>query len=408
MSDSTAGGPPRDENEPQAPQDPYASDQPVPPREAAPEPPASPAPQTPVSPPPTSPQAAPAGPPPASPYGEAPGGYQPPASPPPAQPQPSPSQPAQPYGAPAGAAPTGPAAPDAGYPPPAQPPYGQQPPAPQTPYGQQAPPQASYGQQPPGQPPYGQQPPGQPPYGGQPGGYPPPAGPYGQPGQPGAAIQVTDAFGYGWNKFTQNAGVIIAGVLTYVAVLALLSVAFWALLVGTATTTVDPVTGEISTAGGFAFGFGTFLFVGVFAVLSFLVQAAVVNVSLLVTRGKKLEYGDFFRFPNLGTVILVALLIGVATSVLAITVLGPLVFVFFAQFTLFYVIDKNLGVFDAFKASFSVVSKNLGAVALLFLGVYLAQLVGTLLCYVGLLVALPVAQIATAWVYRRLNAEQPV
>ena len=365
MSDSTAGGPPRDENEPQAPQDPYASDQPVPPREAAPEPPASP---------------------------------------PPAQPQSSPSQPAQPYGAPAGAAPTGPAAPGAGYPPPAQPPYGQQPPAPQTSYGQQAP----YGQQPPGQPPYGQQPPGQPPYGGQPGGYPPPAGPYGQPGQPGAAIQVTDAFGYGWNKFTQNAGVIIAGVLTYVAVLALLSVAFWALLVGTATTTVDPVTGEISTAGGFAFGFGTFLFVGVFAVLSFLVQAAVVNVSLLVTRGKKLEYADFFRFPNLGTVILVALLIGVATSVLAITVLGPLVFVFFAQFTLFYVIDKNLGVFDAFKASFSVVSKNLGAVALLFLGVYLAQLVGTLLCYVGLLVALPVAQIATAWVYRRLNAEQPV
>ena|GEM_PF-507116 len=375
MSDSTAGGPPRDENEPQAPQDPYASDQPVPPREAAPEPPASP---------------------------------------PPAQPQPSPSQPAQPYGAPAGAAPTGPAAPGAGYPPPAQPPYGQQPPAPQTsygqqaPYGQQPPGQPPYGQQPPGQPPYGQQPPGQPPYGGQPGGYPPPAGPYGQPGQPGAAIQVTDAFGYGWNKFTQNAGVIIAGVLTYVAVLALLSVAFWALLVGTATTTVDPVTGEISTAGGFAFGFGTFLFVGVFAVLSFLVQAAVVNVSLLVTRGKKLEYADFFRFPNLGTVILVALLIGVATSVLAITVLGPLVFVFFAQFTLFYVIDKNLGVFDAFKASFSVVSKNLGAVALLFLGVYLAQLVGTLLCYVGLLVALPVAQIATAWVYRRLNAEQPV
>jgi len=375
MSDSTAGGPPRDENEPQAPQDPYASDQPVPPREAAPEPPASP---------------------------------------PPAQPQSSPSQPAQPYGAPAGAAPTGPAAPGAGYPPPAQPPYGQQPPAPQTsygqqaPYGQQPPGQPPYGQQPPGQPPYGQQPPGQPPYGGQPGGYPPPAGPYGQPGQPGAAIQVTDAFGYGWNKFTQNAGVIIAGVLTYVAVLALLSVAFWALLVGTATTTVDPVTGEISTAGGFAFGFGTFLFVGVFAVLSFLVQAAVVNVSLLVTRGKKLEYGDFFRFPNLGTVVLVALLIGVATSVLAITVLGPLVFVFFAQFTLFYVIDKNLGVFDAFKASFSVVSKNLGAVALLFLGVYLAQLVGTLLCYVGLLVALPVAQIATAWVYRRLNAEQPV
>ncbi|MBM7820447.1 putative membrane protein [Cellulosimicrobium cellulans] len=353
MSESTAGGPPRDENEPQlpsdapAPENPYAAAEPaVPPQEPVAQEP--PAPAQPASPPPASPDGAPPT-----------GGYPAPAGPPPAQP----------YGAP----PTG-AYPPAG-PPPAQP--------------------------------YGQQPPGQPPYGGQ-AGYPPPAGPYGQPGYPGQQIQVQDAFSYGWNRFTQNAGVIIGGVLTYVAVLAGLSVAFWALLVGTAQTTVDPVTGEVSTAGGFAFGFGTFLFVAVFVVLGFLVQAAVVNVSLLVTRGKKLEYADFFRYPNLGTVILVALLIGLATGVLAITIVGPIVFVFFAQFTLFYVIDKRLGVFDAFKASFSVVSKNLGTVVLLFLGVYLAQLVGTLLCYVGLLVALPVAQIATAYVYRRLNAEQPV
>jgi uncharacterized membrane protein len=341
MSESTAGGPPRDENEPQlpsdaapAPENPYAEAEPSvpPPEPAAPEP-AAPQPR--------------------------------PASPPPAGPPP-----AQPYGAP----------PAGAYPPPAGPPPGQ---------------------------PYGQQPPGQPPYGGQPG-YPPPAAPYGQPGYPGQTVQVQDAFSYGWNKFTQNVGVILGGVLTYVAVLAGLSVAFWAILVGTAQTTVDPVTGEVSTAGGFAFGFGTFLFVAVFVVLGFLVQAAVVNVSLLVTRGKKLEYADFFRYPNLGTVILAALLIGLATGVLAITIVGPIVFVFFAQFTLFYVIDKKLGVLDAFKASFTVVSRNLGTVVLLFLGVYLAQLVGTLLCYVGLLVALPVAQIATAYVYRRLNAEQPV
>lgn len=340
MSESTAGGPPRDENEAQLPSDAPAPENPY----AAAEPPVPP--QEPVAQEPPAPQA------------------------PPAPAQPASPSPASPSGAPAAGA----------YPPPAGPPPGQ---------------------------PYGQQPPGQPPYGAQPG-YPPSAGPYGQPGYPGQPIQVQDAFSYGWNKFTQNAGVILGGVLTYVVVLAGLSVAFWALLVGTATTTIDPQTGEISTAGGFAFGFGTFLFVAVLVVLGFLVQAAVVNVSLLVTRGKTLEYADFFRYPNLGTVILVALLIGLATGVLAITIVGPIVFVFFAQFTLFYVIDKKLGVLDAFKASFTVVSRNLGTVVLLFLGVYLAELVGTLLCYVGLLVALPVAQIATAYVYRRLNAEQPV
>lgn len=350
MSESTAGGPRPDENEPQlpsdapAPENPYAAAEPPAPSQepAAQEPPAPHAPPAPQGPPApqTPPASPPASPPAASPYGAPPAGaYPPPAGPPPAQP-------------------------------------------------------------------YGQQPPGQPPYGGQPG-YPPPAAPYGQPGYPGQTVQVQDAFSYGWNTFTQNVGVILGGVLTYVAVLAGLSIAFWAILVGTAQTTVDPVTGEVSTAGGFAFGFGTFLFVAVLVVLGFLVQAAVVNVSLLVTRGKKLEYADFFRYPNLGTVILAALLIGLATGVLAITIVGPIVFVFFAQFTLFYVIDKKLGVFDAFKASFTVVSRNLGTVVLLFLGVYLAQLVGTLLCYVGLLVALPVAQIATAYVYRRLNGEQP-
>lgn len=294
-----------------------------------------------------------------------------------------------------------------GQQPPAGQPYGQQPPAGQ-PYGQQ--PGQPYGQQPPAGQPYGQQPPyGQP-------GYPPPGQPYGQPGYPppnpygqvGQPVQIGDAFTYGWNRFTQNAGVIIGGVLTYVAGLALLSILFYVLLIGTAVTTLDPETGTVSTAGGFAFGIGTFVFVAIIAVLGFLVQAVVVNVSLLVTRGKKLEFADFFRFPNLGNVLLAALLIGLAVGILSITFVGGIVFAFFAQFTLYYVIDKNLGVLDAFKASFTVVSRNLGTVVLLFLGVYAAQIVGTLLCYVGLLVALPVAQIATAYVYRRLNQEQPV
>ncbi|WP_435736327.1 hypothetical protein V5D56_16250 [Cellulosimicrobium sp. PMB13] len=373
MSDTSAGGPPRDENDPNQPQEPGTPDLSGP---AQPEPLAQPG--------------------------------------PPAQPEP----PVSPYGGPDPAA-------GAGGQPTAQP-YGA-PPADQTPYGQQPPPAQPYGQPgypPPGQP-YGQPgypPPGQPygqpgyPPSGQPG-YPPPGQPYGQPGYPPPAtpygqvdqpVQIGDAFSYGWNKFTQNAGVIIGGVLTYVAALALLSVLFYALLVGTAVTSIDPVTNEVSTSGGLAFGIGLFVFIAVLAVLSLVVQGVVVNVSLLVTRGKKLEYADFFRLPNIGNVLLTALLMGLAIGILSITFIGSIAFAFFALFTMFYVIDKNLGVFDAFKASFTVVSRNLGTVVLLFLAVYAAQIVGTLLCYVGLLVALPVAQIATAFVYRRLNQEQPV
>lgn len=262
------------------------------------------------------------------------------------------------------------------------------------------------------QPPYGQ--PGQQPYG-QPG-YPPPGQPYGAPGYPppgspyGAAdqpVQIGEAFNYGWNRFTQNAGAIIGGVLAWAAALLVLSLIFFFVLIGTASTSIDPVTNQLSTSGGFAFGFTTFLFIAIVVVLSLFVQAVVVNVSLLITRGKKIEFADFFRVPNLLNVILAALLIGLGVGILSITVVGGIVLAFFAQFTLFYVIDKNLGVLDAIKASFSVVSQNLGTVVVLFLGVYVAQVIGTLLCYVGLLVALPVAQIATAYVYRRLNHELP-
>jgi uncharacterized membrane protein len=268
-----------------------------------------------------------------------------------------------------------------------------------------------------GQQPYGQAPQGgqQQPYG-QPG-YPPPAAPYGQPGYPppgmpyGAVdqpVQIGEAFNYGWTRFTQNAGAIIGGVLAWAAALLVLSLIFFSVLIGTASTSVDQATGALSTSGGFAFGFTTFLFVAVVVVLSLFVQAVVVNVSLLITRGKKIEFADFFRVPNLLNVILAALLIGIGVGILSITIVGGIVLAFFAQFTLFYVIDKNFGVIDAIKASFSVVSQNLGTVVVLFLGVYVAQTIGALLCYVGLLVALPVAQIATAYVYRRLNHEQPV
>ncbi|MFC8923690.1 hypothetical protein [Cellulosimicrobium sp. NPDC057127] len=272
-----------------------------------------------------------------------------------------------------------------------QPPYDQ--PGQQQPYGQPGQ-QQPYGQ--PGYPPPGQ------PYGAA--GYPPPGSPYGAADQP---VQIGEAFNYGWNRFTQNAGAIIGGVLAWAAALLVLSLIFFFVLIGTASTSIDPVTNELSTSGGFAFGFTTFLFIAIVVVLSLFVQAVVVNVSLLITRGKKIEFADFFRVPNLLNVILAALLIGLGVGILSITVVGGIVLAFFAQFTLFYVIDKNLGVLDAIKASFSVVSQNLGTVVVLFLGVYVAQVIGTLLCYVGLLVALPVAQIATAYVYRRLNHELP-
>ena len=45
--------------------------------------------------------------------------------------------------------------------------------------------------------------------------------------------------------------------------------------------------------------------------------------------------------------------------------------------------------------------------SLLFIGVYVAEFIGILLLGIGLLITLPVAMIASAFVYRRLIGEHP-
>ena len=219
-------------------------------------------------------------------------------------------------------------------------------------------------------------------------------------------VSVGEAFTYGWTKFTENIAVILLAALTYLAVFVVLGLIAFTVLVGTAAATADS-DGNISSGGAFAFGFGMVVFIVLAVVLAALVQAGIIRGSLVATQGRQLVYEDFFRFTNLGTVILTAVLVGLATAVLSITIVGGIVFAFFAQFALFFVIDRHLSAFDSIAASFRLVWANMATVVLLFIGVYIAELIGSLLLGIGLLITLPVAMIASAFVYRRLLGERP-
>lgn len=219
-------------------------------------------------------------------------------------------------------------------------------------------------------------------------------------------VSVGEAFTYGWNKFTQNVGVILLAALTYVAAFVVLGIIVFTILVGTAAASTDEY-GNLSDGGALGFGFGMVVFIIIAVVLAALVQAGIIRGSLIATEGRRLAYEDFFRFTHLGTVILTAVLVGLATSILSITIIGGVVFAFFAQFALFFVIDKGLGAIDSITASFRLAWANLATAVLLFIGVYIAEVIGALLLGVGLLITLPVAMIASAFVYRRLIGEHP-
>ncbi|MEV7972228.1 hypothetical protein [Cellulomonas sp. NPDC089187] len=338
---------------------------------------------------------------------------------PPAQPY-GQEPPAQPYGQEPPAQPYGqePAGQPYGQEPPAQP-YGQQPPA--QPYGQQ-PPAEPYGQQPPAQQPYGQ-PTGQP-YG-QPTGQPygqPTGQPYGQPtGQPYDAQQpyatggyqapvsagsaIGDGFSWAWNKFTRNAGPLIGGLAVYGAALVVLSLILFGLIIGGTVAATDQYGNLRPGAAGAALT-GWLFFIALVLLFSVFVQAAVVRVTTEIMQTGRTTFASFFRIERFGTVLLAALLVGIGTSIGSLLFyVGAIVFGFFAQFTLFYVIDKGLGAIDAIKASFQLAARNFGTAALLYLVVLVAGSIGGALCGIGALVTTPLAMLISGFVFRRLHGE---
>lgn len=269
--------------------------------------------------------------------------------------------------------------------PPAGPPPGQPYPF-QQPYDQ-----PGYAQQPYGQPGYGQQPYGQPAY-----------------GAPTTGTGVGDAFSWGWTKFTQQVGPFLLGVLAYLVVIGVVSAVLFAVILGGTVASVDPETQELRNGAGFGLVFGYLVVLAVILLLSAFMQAGVTRASLEVADGRRIEIGTFFRFDEFGKVVVAALLVGLGTAVGTLLFVIPgLVFAFLAQFTLFFVIDRRMAPVDAIRASFTLVTRNLSAVVLLFLAVYAANLIGSALCGVGQLVSFPVGLLATTWMYRRLQ-DQPV
>lgn len=215
-----------------------------------------------------------------------------------------------------------------------------------------------------------------------------------QPGYPpaGPKLGVGDAIGYGWDKFKNNAVVWIAIVL--IAFVIQVAINFLFGLGNTTDTDYD---------GGISIGFGIWQFIGtvVSAVIGYLISAAFVRGALHETDGRKPGFGDFFQFTNVGAVILAGILVGLATGIgFVLCILPGLVIAFFTWWTMQFVIDRNQDAVTAIKSSFSAISSNAGPLLLLTLALFGINIVGALLCGLGLLVTVPLTIIASTYAYR--------
>ncbi|WP_290370677.1 hypothetical protein [Ruania suaedae] len=325
--------------------------------------------------------------------------------------------------------------------PPQPPSYGQpQDPAQQPSYGQP--------QQPPTPPPTPA--PGQPPYGAAarpPSGYPspeqggfqspPPPGPgaggqYGAPGagyggppqapgvnagqygQGGAGygggpqpFSVGAALGFAWKTVFGNplvwiVGALLAGVA--VVVLSLLDPGTMAAFDMSSSNNFDMVAGQSFTFMGLI---STLLI----ALVGGFVQAVAQNAALRETAGNKPGFGEIFQVPNMQNALIWALVWALGTTILnLIPILGGLIVLVasvFVIFTMAAIIDRGLPWLEGLKVSVQLVQQNAGSTILLVLAIIGISILGALACGLGLLIALPMAMVATAYAYRSFSG-QPI
>ncbi|HET7430562.1 MAG TPA: hypothetical protein VFJ89_03570 [Nocardioides sp.] len=281
----------------------------------------------------------------------------------------------------------------------------------QTPPSSEAPPPPPPPADTPPAPPYGGD-------GGQGGGYgtPPPPGPYGQPAGAGA-YSPTDAIGYGWKKFSSSPATLLVPMIVVFVGIVVVSVIVELVIVGgllgsdTCTQTIGGQTTSYSCGGPgfvlFLIGYG--LAAALIMLFAQLLAAGLYKGATHVTDGKPFGLGELFEGWDKSQVVIASLIIAAATFVGTILCYVPgLIVGFLTQFTLLFIVDKQMTAVDAIKASIKLVTDNLGNTILFYLLALVVLAVGAILCGVGLLVAAPVALIGLAYTYRRLQDEPVV
>ena len=210
------------------------------------------------------------------------------------------------------------------------------------------------------------------------------------PGWTGSALTVGDAIGYGWARFKANPWTWIGAVVIAAVIQSVLNTLFGnrsALRVDTFAQsfwTVNWIIGSILAT-----------------VVGYLINAALVRGALDEVDGRRPGLGAFFRFTNVGNVILASILVGVLTAIgLMLFVIPGVIVSFLSWWTLQFVIDRDDSAVDGIRSSFRAISSQAGPVFLLALALIGINILGAIPLGLGLLVTIPLTIIASTYAYR--------
>jgi uncharacterized membrane protein len=213
----------------------------------------------------------------------------------------------------------------------------------------------------------------------------PPAG--GRSPQP-AALRIGDAVGYGWGAYWKNVGPLL---LIAVVVLAINAV-FSGLSSAVGDNTVARVL--IQLAG---------------TLVSLLVTLGWMRVALEITRGVRPQVGDLFHAVGYGTFILASILFYIGAIIGFILLVIPgIIFVVVFGFYGFVIAERGegVGVLESLQRSAEITRGHRWQLFGLGLLLLLINIVGLILCFVGLLFTWGITLLAWAYAYRTLSGER--
>ena len=203
-----------------------------------------------------------------------------------------------------------------------------------------------------------------------------------------------DAISYGWKKFRENVGPILLAALLLIAISIVLSI------IGRS------FDGGNVGSGMFSISVSSLVFQTLSTVISYIVGAAIIRGALDLTEGKKFDLGSAFgRLPYVN-VIITSLIISVLETIGFILLIIPgLLVAFFTVFAMYFVVDKNQSPIEAITSSAKLVKDHIGDTVLLILLSIVVIIAGFIALCVGLLVALPIVVIATAYAFKKFQGE---
>ena len=205
-----------------------------------------------------------------------------------------------------------------------------------------------------------------------------------------SALTVGDAIGYGWARFKANPWPWVGAVVLAVVIQGVVSSLF-----GTRSAF------RLDTYGQSLWTFSWIIGSLLTTVVGYLINAALVRGALDEVDGRRPGLGAFFRFTNVGNVILASIVVGVLTAIGFILFVIPGVIVaFLSWWTLQFVIDRDEQAVEGIRSSFRAISSHAGTLFLLALALVGINILGAIPFGLGLLITIPLSTIASTYAYR--------